>query len=73
MNAVGERSRVIIDGGYWARQRMDKGMLKTEKGFCFYCQIYGFILICVSRICKLSFAWGLAVWYVLVVLIQYLD
>ena len=46
---------------------------KKKKGFCFYCQIYGLILIRISRICKLSFDWGSAVWYVLVVLIQYLD
>lgn len=43
------------------------------KGFGFYCQLYGSILIRISRICKLSFDWGLSVWYVLVVLIQCLD
>lgn len=46
---------------------------KKKKRFCFYGYIYGSIQICVSRICKPSFAWGLAGWYVLVVLIQYLD
>lgn len=35
VNAVGERSRVIIEGRYWARQGMDKGMLKTKKDFVF--------------------------------------
>lgn len=53
----------------------DKAWLgvKKKKEFCFYCQIYGSILIRISGICKLSFDWGLAVWYILVVLIQYLD
>lgn len=41
-------------------------------GFCFYCRMYGSIPICI-RIYKLSFAWGLPVWYILVVLIQSLD
>lgn len=74
MNAVGEGNPVIVDGEHLPRQGMDRGCLKKKKkGFCFYCQIYGLILIRISRICKLSFDWGSAVWYVLVVLIQYLD
>lgn len=71
MNAVGKEKLVIVDGGYWARQGTDRGVFK-KGGFCFYCQMYGSILICI-RIYKLFFAWGLPVWYVLVVLIQYLD
>lgn len=71
--ALGEGNPVIVDQRCLARWGMDKGYLKKNKGLCFYCQIYGSILIYISRICKLSFARGLAVWYVLVVLIQYLD
>lgn len=71
MNAVGKEKLVIVDGGYWARQGTDRSVLK-KGGFCFYCQMYGSVLIHV-RIYKLFFAWGLPVWYVLVVLIQYLD
>ena len=74
-NAVGEGNPVIVEGEYLARQGMDWGfsVVLFLKGFCFYCQLYGSILIRISRICKLSFDWGLAVWYVLVVLIQCLD
>ena len=74
-NAVGEGNLVIVEGEYLARQGMDWGFsfVLFFKGFGFYCQLYGSNLIRVSRICKLSFDWGLSVWYVLVVLIQCLD
>lgn len=74
-NAAGEGNPVIVEGEYLARQGMDWGFsfVLFLKGFCFYCQLYGSILSRISRICKLSFDWGLAVWYVLVVLIQCLD
>lgn len=74
-NAAGEGNPVIVEGEYLARQGMDWGFsfVLCLKGFCFYCQLYGSILSRISRICKLSFDWGLAVWYVLVVLIQCLG
>lgn len=61
-------------GAAWRdKERIGRDLFKEKKGFCFYRHIYDSIQICVSRICKLSFARGLAGWYVLVVLIQYLD
>lgn len=54
VNAVMGRKSGDCRWGYWAIWGIDKEMLKKKRRVFFYCQIYGSILICLGRICKLS-------------------